>query len=435
VGVGESLEYFAPELAARAVLDAAALESVWARAVEARLMAIVLGSGLHGLLLAAQLSSQPDVEVLLVVGEPPVRDRLVGGCTLRSQALAGLADAFLTEPEVLFKSLGGDAAAFHSLALSRAPRGALVLPRRSLSTRTEPPLGLSTRHGYLLSVLRGLLPACDNLVLVAGTGTAPASRPGHVAIDFSGGADATLTIPSDRALVLDATPRSEFETSRSRSIAAVQVPLRVAGGGAPACGADTAWITMTAGDASTQLAFFTPYFDPDSPTATWYGINTAIVDKSGAAGQEEAITRVRERLWGLADVLGFEMVDADRTCGSGVVPFEGGRANPPVRQHGRDDIIDAGSMFGPGAPAMNVDGMLAAVRGINAFAGAIHAGGSTQTRAGRAARAARRALRPLRFRNAGSRFSFLGGPEPSRAAMTMAPEWLWRLVVRDWSRV
>jgi hypothetical protein len=196
---------------------------------------------------------------------------------------------------------------------------------------------------------------------------------------------------------------------------------------------------MTQAAPAPHLAFFTPFRDPDSPAATWYGINTMTVSDRQLrdAGADVLTKSVWDRLVELEDVLGFEEIDPEETRGGAVVAVvrQSGTATEAALNDGRP-VVDVHRAFTSGAPAINVDGMLAGTVGADAFAAAFLASTGAPAEAARQALAAAdKALRPVRWRNWGTEYGFFRAPEAVRAGMARTPKFAWQGFVTDWTRL
>src|SRR5581483_8385257 len=436
----------------RAVTDPAELGDLEHRLARAGRVLVVVGSSISGLVLAARLGALArrgeGLRVVLVAGAPPVRRRLVAGCSLRRSTVRRMAGAISVDDAVLFGRLGGRAASFRRLAVARAEPGSA--PPRLVARKTdagfEPYVGLSTRHGAILAALReSLNPALDVTVVA---GDVPRHEPlagGRLPLLLKG-ERASLALPAGRAVVLNATSRADLlrpgatVPAPERYVVAVQAPLRVvAGDGRPWCGDDVGLAPMTFGPPAPQLAFFTPFRDSDTPDATWYGINTltlSAADLDAAGGPAAVTTAVWDRLVELEAGLGFAEIDPGETRGEAVVPVvrDTGRVTEAGLDNGSPGA-DVHRSIGSGAPAINVDGMLAAAVGADAFATAFAAAGpgAAPPAAARAALAAAdTALRPVRWRNQATEWLFFQAPEAVRAAAARNTRLGWKGFVFDW---
>jgi hypothetical protein len=284
---------------------------------------------------------------------------------------AAVVERGVTDPSAL-----GDA--FRRLAVARAEPGSApprLVPRRT-NAGFEPYVGLSTRHGAILAALRASLDPLLDVTVVAGDVPREAALAGGALPLLVKGEAATLALPAGRAVVLNATPRADLLRPGARVpiperyVVAVQAPLRVIAAEAP-WGGDVGLAPMTFGPPAPHLAFFTPFRDPDTPDATWYGINTltlSAAELDAAGGPAAVTTAVWDRLVELEEQLGFVELDPGETRGEAVVPVVRDRAaaTEALLDNG-SAVVDVHRALSSGAPAINVDGMLAAA-GAEAFA-------------------------------------------------------------------
>jgi len=414
---------------------------------------VVVGSSISGLVLAARLGAiakrDKGLRVVLVAGAPPIQRRLVAGCSLRLSTVRRMARAMSVDDAVFFHRLGGRPAAFRRLAVARAEPGSV--PPRLIARRTDaaldPYVGLSTRHGAILAALRSSLDPALDVSVVDGDVRRDQPLEGHSLPLVVKGEAATLALPAGRTVVLNATSRAELlrpgarPPEPQRYVVAVQAPLRVTGG-TPWCGDDVGLAPMTFGPPAPHLAFFTPFRDPDTPDATWYGINTmtlSAAELEAAGGPAAVTTAVWDRLVELEVQLGFAELDPGETRGEAVVPVVRDKAvaTEALLDNG-SPVVDVHRAFTSGAPAINVDGMLAAVVGADAFA-ASFAGGASSAPPPVAARAALaaadKALAPVRWRNLATEWLFFQAPEAVRAVAARNTRLGWKAFVLDWANL
>jgi hypothetical protein len=196
---------------------------------------------------------------------------------------------------------------------------------------------------------------------------------------------------------------------------------------------------MTAGQPRPHLAFFTPFGDPDTPEADWYVINTTLVrsDELRDVGRDNLVAATRDRMRELEAHYGFDEIDPDETLGEALVPVESeSGAALQARLEDGSPIVDVHRAFTSGAPAINVDGMLAAAVGAEVFADAFLLADGPPLDAARAALAvADRSLLGIRVRNRLTQFTFFLAPEANRALTARLPRRAWQMFVDDWVRL
>jgi hypothetical protein len=368
---------------------------------------------------------------------------------LRWSTIRRLAAGIGTTAGQLHDRLGGAPASFRWLAVERAAPGSgehlRFKRRRGTWAPADPLMGLSTRHGQILSALRSLLTPGPGLRVVAG-GVDKAAR----LVDGAGlplqlsGDDALLTLPAENTVVCNATSTAELLRpgrtlpEPTRWVAAVQAPIHSRSAD-PFGGRDVGIAPMTGGSPRPHLAFFTPFADPDSPGADWYVINTTLVRASELAdvGRDALVAATRDRMRELESVYGFDEIDPSETLGEALVPVESEKgAALQKRLEDGSPVVDVHRAFTSGAPAINVDGMLAAAVGADVFADAFLLAGGPPLDAARSALAvADRSLLGIRTRNRLTQFTFFLAPEANRALTARLPQRAWQLFVDDWVRL
>lgn len=433
-----------------AVADPGALPELNARLAGARRAVVIVGSSISGLVLAGRLAAAAQgrngLEIVLVVGSPPVPRRLVAGCSLRWSTVHRMARALGVDQAVLTDRLGGPDACFERLAMELFdPRGRTeVAEHLKPGPAMEPYAGLSTRHGAILTALRESLDPALPLTVVDGDVPAGESLDGNELPVRLRDGTGVLKLPSQRSVVLNATPRSELLRPRvavpepRRWIVVVQAPLGVDGDD-PRCGRSIGWAPLGFGDLAPHLAFFTPFIDPQTPGATWYGINTMSVsgDQLQQHGADNLKEAVSQRLLDLEAELGTREIDPKATRAAAVVPVvrDDGRQTEKQLDDGTP-VVDAHRSFTSGAPAINVDGMLAAAVGADSFATAFLGATGDPALAARSALAVSdRALRGIRRRNIIAETANFRGPDAARLALRYLPKRLAANYLDNFSRL
>jgi hypothetical protein len=287
-------------------------------------MIYVIGASVAGMLLAEQLHRNGR-SVTLLTGGLPESKRLVEGCSLRRSTVDAFEIVFRTGN--LWAELGGAKAEFKGLWIeTMAPDGRRMRPR--VSDVLDEAIGLSTRHGHILSVLRRHLtvPTIDGFVRDV--------VDGKLVLD-------QRALPIDD-LVLNtlAKPFARPPRHATRYVIAAQFPA-VGDLAAVAYGPIL----------GRHLGFITPFSDPATPKATHYLINSTITTDVSSQLQEEVETTALS----MATAYGLEPVELDATIGRAVIPiverFDDVTSNEPR-------LFNLSEAFSPGVPAVNVDGML-----------------------------------------------------------------------------
>lgn len=344
----------------------------------------IAGASVGGLCLATELfRSGWAGRVAVVTGPTLPSRRLIAGCSLRTATIARLAGAYGCSVPSLFASLSGGKGTFHRLASSVAWMTASGTIRfaPAIGIHELPlgqPVGLSMRHAAITQTLRKLAEALGVPVTEKTIGSAE---------------DLASLAKAGNALLVNATPKNLLATpdppSPRRYVVACQAPFLIAPGGLQSPLAEgLAYAPFAIMDDGLHVAFFTPFYDDLSPQASWYGINTRVMPAGAAFDRAAVVDSTRRGLERLAAGLGLTLHDPDETLATVVAGATAGA--PPAS---RPRTFDATRAFSSGAPAIYVDGMLAAATGARAYAKALGAG------AGDPERAVARALQGIRFRN------------------------------------
>jgi hypothetical protein len=104
-----------------------------------------------------------------------------------------------------------------------------------------------------------------------------------------------------------------------------------------------------------NVGYFTPFADPLSPDATWYGLMVRPVAKPPAEiDKAYEIALLREEVLGIAEAVGMEPVDVEETCFGGLAPAPRFGAVP----RSAPGTLELRSLANPGAVAYYADGIL-----------------------------------------------------------------------------
>jgi hypothetical protein len=108
-------------------------------------------------------------------------------------------------------------------------------------------------------------------------------------------------------------------------------------------------------EGAVNVGYFTPFADPLSPDATWYGLMVRPVPAAPAKiDKAREIALLREEVLGIAEAVGMEPVDVEETCFGGLAPA------PPFGKVSRSapGTLELRSLAAPGAVAYYADGIL-----------------------------------------------------------------------------
>jgi hypothetical protein len=382
----------------------------------------IVGASIAGLVLASVLARAIGTRVRVIAGPPIEGKRLIDGCSLRRSTVDVMARGLGADRARLWEALGGAPAQFYGMRISI--RGGLA-GGLELSAKDDAPIGLSTRHGHIVTTLRAFFDA--DAVLV--DGRIDPERP----IDGDRlRLDSTVEPLGPRDLVFNTTSRPLLPIARlpppERFVVAAQAPLRARGGGPR-----EAIVPSMKSDTGRQLGFVTPFADPATPDATHYVIHTAIARAERAKTERDRmLADVEAQMWKIARELDLDPIEPDATLGRAFVPVTE-RFAPTPSVDAR--VFNLHQAFSSGAPAVNVDGMLAQAVGALAFAGAFVEAGASPRCVPIALRRASRALREIRALNRFNTYSFLEMPRAIAdvQARLLAPRM--GKLVRDWAQL
>jgi hypothetical protein len=324
---------------------------------------LIIGGSVAGLALAGAFAQKfRDRQVTLI--SQPIKEnrRLIAGCSLRPTALALMAKAVDCPLERLVGDLAGGTGSFSNVSSGvGCQNGDRIRFHRPVNILMPSPIrGLSTRHSRILSALRNELNKFPNLEIIEKS----VRNLGEVQHLVSDGRQVINATPT-----LDIGKRSERHAPK-KYVVAVQIPCRKGIAGLqPPLRSATAYASLIRFSDGVHLAFFTPFFDPLTSSAEWYGINTKIVDADliHEGGEEVLLKPVRRGLELMAESLGLEFVDPEETEGGSVIAINSCDSN---EFHSRE-VYDAYYGFESGAPAIAADGMYAMVTGATAYVRAL----------------------------------------------------------------
>ena len=114
------------------------------------------------------------------------------------------------------------------------------------------------------------------------------------------------------ALLRDEAPKVDWATI------AVQAPLVVRPSGLRHIETNAALFAGVRRGRKVDVGLFNPYGDPLSPRSKFYGI--MVVEMLPGDDKQRELGTLTEELYGIADVLGMDVDDADETLYSGVIP-------------------------------------------------------------------------------------------------------------------
>jgi hypothetical protein len=193
--------------------------------------------------------------------------------------------------------------------------------------------------------------------------------------------------PGKRPLIVNAGHNSGLLRSQAPTVdwatSAVQAPFKVKPGGLRHIETNASLVACVRRAKKIDVGLFNPYGDPLSPESTFYGIIVGQVSQRAGYDKQQELDTITEELYGLADLLGMEVDDADETLFAGMIPGSPWKApqSPP-------GTLELQLIAHQGVSATFSDGMTSGASAAVAAAEAVIRGTDPD-------RAARRAVREI----------------------------------------
>ncbi|AII11459.1 hypothetical protein EP51_46635 (plasmid) [Rhodococcus opacus] len=348
----------------------------------------IAGNGIGAQVFAAQLSKYPQFAGKVTIVAPPVVEtrRLINGVSLRGSAADFIGSALGISHEQLLAHIavpGADAAAYRQTANMVVREGDRFRFTRKGTWQgggcgASEPVIYGVRNSRLVAGLREILEASSITYVDEKVQSADHLR------SFAEGSKPLLVNATTIPGLLSGTSRKP-----ERMVLAVQAPLIAAPSGplAPADSA-TALAPLLRREGTIDVGYFTPFSDPLSPRANWYGIFARVIDADSGFDKERELKILTEELFGVAESMGMTVDDPDETLGRALVP-----ASPWTKvSASKPGTLDLKRMYSGGAPCFYADGMISSCVGGVVGAEAVVRGVDPDT-------AIRRSLRPWRRHN------------------------------------
>jgi hypothetical protein len=334
---------------------------------------VVGGHGITSHTFAARLARSPEFAGKVVLaGPPPVEDRrLKAGVSMRGSALDFLAYALDRSTDEVVRTLAGT-----------------HLPRPPIAYRQTASMAWKDGSGKWVHSRAGAWQGGRNGHKRPGMYGFRNSRSAagiKELLDHDGIIDAPEPVTSleharslatgKRPLVVNVTTNGGLlgnPTSKPKhAIIAAQMPYKESAGGihdplTPA----TAYAPLHLRKGTIDVGYFTPFSDPLSPEATWYGINARALQLSKPVDKEAEFSALVDELYGWGEMMGLEPIDPDETLGKAFVP-----APPPRAPKGSlPGTLELRRACTPFIAAYYADGMTGGTLGSVIAAEAILAG-------------------------------------------------------------
>ncbi|MES1945257.1 hypothetical protein PC39_14107 [Salinisphaera sp. PC39] len=318
--------------------------------------AVIIGNGINALSVAARLArSQSFAGRVVLVGKPVEQQRrLIGGLTLRARALDYFA-ACLGVPRslILDRLFGGRHAEAASYAqkvarFERRENGSYALGRMgewmSRWHHQGRVLAYGVRNSHLAGVLHDLMAGLD----YRWEDAKPVSM-----------TDCLDLAPGDNPIVINAKPAPLLGVGRTgpkptQYVVAAQVPFanpRQAENGLLPYNNSLFCARRRRGRLDASVWY--PMIDPLSPSARYYSVFYRVVRAGSDLHKNAEIETLKNHLFGIGDILGFEPVDPEATMGSAMVPCSPTRPDREVTPN----YLHLGKVHGSGTPIIAGDGM------------------------------------------------------------------------------
>lgn len=387
---------------------------------------VVIGAGVAGTQLAARLAAR-DAKVALIVGNPLPERRLVDGCSLRRATLRTMADAMGISEERLREVLRASQSGFRRLRITSCKT---IAPRvdGQFESGGDDLIGLSARHADIVYALRRHVPS--NVALVAGEVVGYIAEQHRLRIRLPApDGECDWPLPP-RTTIANTQSRRITGTAASplRWVAAAQQPIALPSGVLDGVG----WAPAFCGAHGWQLGFVTPFWDSANPEANAYAINTMVIDDAAVQrlGRDAVLADVQEGLARCVAALGARSLDPEQTTGSALVPVV--EDFTATREGG---LVELYAALSSGAPAINVDGMLAQSLGIAALCRALPHDLGDEAKWVTATAEVERALTSVRRWNRFTAWNYFSAPWLLRELNRRSLSIVGRRVVRDWAEL
>jgi hypothetical protein len=316
------------------------------------------GKGITAWTLAARLARSPEFAGRVVVAGPPVEEtrQLRNGVSMRGTAADFISYALACPQANFIRQVIGPQAAGQPVAARQTTAMVRRDPVTGQASFSRPTTWQGGRNGLGRPIMYG---ARNSRIATAVRELLDAS--GIVETD-----EAVTSLDDARSLALGTRPLLVNLTTNpklfgaptspiSRVTLAAQMALRVRPGGirrplTPA----TCFAPLVHRNSAIDVGYFTPFADPLSPDASWYGLMVAprrSLDGLDKAGEVEILA---DEVRAVADAVGLEPVDPDVTLFDGMIPA------PPLGgwRRSRAGTLEMRSLCTPGGVAYYADGIL-----------------------------------------------------------------------------
>ncbi len=336
---------------------------------------VVAGNGIGALTFAARLARSPEYAGKVVVAAPPISEtrRLISGVSLRGRAADFIGDAIGIGTQELLASVcgaGRPLPTVHRRSSSLAQRNGdgswqfaparpwrerrwRIRPGAQRGATGEPALPPALAYG-----LRNSQIVATIWDLVSGLGIQRIEEMPRSAAEMRAmapGSRPLLVNASSDARLLGAAPKQPAQMILASQVPFLEKPV----GAVHPLQPGTAYAPLVRRQGAIDVGYFTPFADPLSPNASWYGLVTRVLPSDSSFDPYRELEAMTEALFGIGEALGLTPDDPANTLGCALVPsapdWGSIRAAPGTLELRR-------AYFG-GAPGFYMDGMLSAAAG------------------------------------------------------------------------
>ena len=344
------------------------------------------GKGITAYTLAARLARSPEFAGRVVVAGPPVEEtrQLRNGVSMRGTAADFISYALACPQATLIRQVIGPQAAGQPVASRQTAAMVRFNPVSGAASFSRVTNWQGGRHGLDRPIMYG---ARNSRVANAVRELLDAS--GIVETDevITSLDDARALAPGKRPLLVNLTTNPKLfgapGSPITRVTLAAQMALRVRPGGIkkPLTQA-TCFAPLVHRANAIDVGYFTPFADPLSPDASWYGLMVAPRRSLDGLDKANEVQVLADEVRAVADAVGLEPVDPEATLFDGMIPA------PPLHQWQRSapGTLEMRALCTPGGVAYYADGILGGAIGSVIAAEALLRGANPEEAVHRALR-------------------------------------------------
>lgn len=348
---------------------------------------VIAGAGLAALSFAARLARNPKYAGRVSIVGPPTPEtrRLLAGVSMRGIAADAFCKALDCSIDELLEAIYGNQNANHfatrqvaSMAKKDKKTGEWQFSKKGTWQKEDQPIMYGMRNSRLQGALRSLMQHLDIHHHPEKVKDATHLR------RFAQGTNPLLVNVTNNAGLLG----NPVRPCKNFALAA-QVPFKAKPSGITEPFEDKiTYAPLINRDGIVDVGYFTPFADPLSPTATYYGIMARIIPTKRKFDKEKELAILKDEVLAMGDKFGLEPVDPEETLGMAAIPSGLYSAPPPAKA----GTLELKQLYCVGAPAYYADGILSCALGGLTAAEALIEGRDP-------CKAVRKAIKPYRWYN------------------------------------